>query len=810
MQPTARDDTGHLYRLLAEEAVAYAIVFFDRDGVIQQWNPGAERLFGYTADEAVGREAELLFTPEDAAAGAARQELRTASERGQAEDRRWKVRKDGTRFFADGILFALHGSEGEILGFAKIIRDATEEKEIEEFRTESEAQLRLIVDSVHDYAIYMLDPEGTIQTWSRGAQRITGYTPAEVIGRNFAIFYPPEDVAAGKPQRQLRIAAEHGTYEDESVHVCKDGTRFWAGVVISAIRDGDGALRGFVNLTHDVSERKRSADRAAFLADASRVLAASIEFDETLRQIAKLAVPRVADWCIVDLFDEETGVLSRVVVEHADPAKVKLAAELRQKFPADVSTPRNLQVLNERKTVFYPEMTDDLLAGRANGGEYLRIVHELGLRSVIVTPLVAGDRVLGSFTLVTAGDRRLTSDDVTLAEDIAARAAVAVQNAQLYREAQEANRAKDEFLATVSHELRTPMTAILGWARLLRTERDPALIAEAALAIERSAASQAQLIDDILDVARIRVGKLRMRFEETNLADVVGRAVEMVQLSAEAKNIRLRVQLGERVSAVRGDAQRLQQVVWNLLSNAVKFTPEGGEIDVRLEQRGGTARLTVHDTGPGIPSEFLPHLFERFRQAESSQRRGHQGLGLGLSIAHYIVEAHGGTIRAEAGGEGRGATFIVELPTFGEETRERTATPRRRATDEMDSLRGVVVLVVEDDADTLQYLLRALERAGAEVRLARSADEALRIFADRPPDVVVSDIAMPGKTGYDLLREIRASGAGADVPVIAVTASGIAGDRERALSAGFADYLRKPVAPHVLVTAVHRWARKRR
>src|ERR1043166_2759174 len=275
MQPTARDDTERLYRLLAEEAVAYAFVFFDPDGVIRQWNCGAERLFGYTAEEASGRRTELLFTPEDVREGASRHELRTAAETGQAEDRRWKARKDGSRFFADGIMFALHGADGEVVAFAKIIRDATEEKTIEDFRAASEAQLRLIVDSIHDYAIYMLDLDGTIQTWSRGAERIKGYSAAEVIGQNFALFYPPEDVAAGKPARQLRIAAENGTYEDESTHVRKDGSRFWASVAVSAIRDGGGALRGFVNLTHDVSERKRNEERVAFLAETSRALAAS-------------------------------------------------------------------------------------------------------------------------------------------------------------------------------------------------------------------------------------------------------------------------------------------------------------------------------------------------------------------------------------------------------------------------------------------------------------------------------------------------------------------------------------------------------
>ncbi|HKS21273.1 MAG TPA: ATP-binding protein [Thermoanaerobaculia bacterium] len=670
---------------------------------------------------------------------------------------------------------------------------------LDNYRASSEERLRLIVDSVHDYAIYMLDPNGNIQSWSRGAQRIKGYTPDEVIGRNFALFYPPEDVADGKPQRQLRIAAENGTYEDESLHVRKDGSRFWAGVVVSAIRE-NGVLRGFVNLTHDISDRKRNAERTAFLAEVSRVLATSIDYDETLRRIAQLAVTRIADWCAVDLLVDGGRTLARAAVAHTDPAKASLVSELQEKYPADLTRPAISGALRDRKTLFDPDVSDEFLKANTLDEEHLRVVRALGFRSVIVTPLIAADRVLGTLTFVTAGERRLEADDVPLAEDLATRAAAAVQNAQLYREAQEANRAKDDFLATVSHELRTPMTAVLGWAKLLRTETDPAIIAEAALAIERSAAAQAQLIDDILDVARIRVGKLRMRFDEVNLAAVVENAVETVRLSAEAKRVRLRLELDRRLVRVHGDAQRLQQVIWNLLSNAVKFTPEEGRVDVVLEQKGDVARITVHDTGPGIPPAFLPHLFERFSQAESSQRRNYGGLGLGLSIAHYIVDAHGGTIRAEAGGAGTGATFIVELPIA---SGDRPAAERTtRAADAFESLDGVSVLVVEDDRDTLQYLARTFKIANAEVRTATSVDEALAAFHDRAPDVIVSDIAMPGKTGYDLVQAIRDSKSDADIPIIAVTASGGAGDRERALSAGFDEYLRKPVEPRTLVRTV--------
>lgn len=749
-----------LSRLLVEQALAYAIIFLDREGRIVNWNRGAAALFGYAPEEAVGKHIDLIFTPEDVRGGAAGRQLETAVRTGHVLEGRWQQRKDGSRFFGIGAVTALRDPAGEVIAFSKIVRDATGEKNAEEERAASERRLRAIVDGVRDYAIYMLDTEGRILTWSRGAQQLKQYTPEEVIGRNFEIFYPAEDVAAGKPRKQLRIAAEEGMYEDESTHVRKDGTPFSAHVVVSALRDERGELRGFVNLTHDVTEIRRARERLAFLAEASRVLSSSIDYEETLRRIARIAVPHVADSCAVELLTDGERALSGAAVEHVDPAKVALA-------------------IRERKTIFH---------------------EDVGVRSVIVTPLIAADRVLGTMTLVTTGERRLSEADISMAEDIAARAAIAVQNAQLYREAQDANRAKDDFLATVSHELRTPMTAILGWAKLLRTSQlDAATIDEATSAIERSAAAQAQLIDDILDVARIRVGKLRMRFEQTNLAAVVDNAISTVQFAAEAKHIRLRVERSRRMLPVRGDPQRLQQVVWNLLSNAIKFTPENGIVEVTIEESDGVARIIVRDTGMGISPEFLPHLFERFRQAESSQSRGHGGLGLGLSIAHYIVTAHGGTIRAESGKDG-GATFVVELPRLQDaETRQPRAASGRQV-EEARLLRGVSVLVVEDDDMALRLFCVALERAGAQCRAASSVDEALRLFDARVPDIIVSDIAMPEKTGYDLAHEIRERDT--HVPIVAVTASGAGADRERALSNGFNAYLRKPVEPQVLVDTV--------
>ncbi|HEV8434591.1 MAG TPA: ATP-binding protein, partial [Thermoanaerobaculia bacterium] len=554
-------------------------------------------------------------------------------------------------------------------------------------------------------------------------------------------------------------------------------------------------------------ESRRQRERLAFLADASRALA-SIDYGETLARIAKIAVPRIADWCAIDLLSEDGQTISRVTVEHDDPAKVEQAKELQEKNPPTPSDPGIADAIRERRAVFYPDISVEVLRARGTPEVRLRLIQELGLRSLIIAPMIAGDRVLGTLTLVTANDRRLMADDVTVAENVASRAAVAVQNAQLYLEAQEANRAKDDFLATVSHELRTPMTAILGWAKLLRTTTDPSIIDEGTAAIERSASAQAQLVDDILDVARIRVGKLRMRFEEASLAEVVERAVETVRFAARAKHIELHVDLPAREVPVNGDRQRLQQVVWNLLSNAIKFTPDGGRVSVRLESGDRVARISVSDTGLGIAPEFLPHIFERFRQAETNQTRGHGGLGLGLSIAQHIVAAHHGSIHGESAGEGKGATFTVEIPLVVKEERRQPAPFGRRATDPIPSLAGVSALVVEDDEPTRQFLCFTLERAGARCLKARSVDEAIAQFQSASVDVIVSDIAMPAKTGYELARVVRESKS--RIPMLAVTASGISADRDRAITSGFDEYLRKPLEPETLVRTVHRLLLARR
>ena len=372
--------------------------------------------------------------------------------------------------------------------------------------------------------------------------------------------------------------------------------------------------------------------------------------------------------------------------------------------------------------------------------------------------------------------------------------------------AEEANRLKDEFLAVVSHELRTPLNAILGWARMLRAGTLSADDVPRALeTIERNAQAQAQLIEDLLDVSRIVSGKLRLEMRPVDVREVVEEALDTVRPTADARGVTLTTAIGN-VGPVSGDAHRLQQVVWNLVSNSIKFTPPGGTVHVRADQVGSMVRLIVSDTGQGIDPEFIPHVFDRFRQAATSGQSRRKGLGLGLAIVRHLVEAHAGTVEAASDGPGKGATFTVELPVMVGRTVLSTEPPHgyQPSLETSLSLTGMRVLVVDDDSDARDMLSTALRQYGADVRLAASAEEALEAASVACPDVLVSDIEMPGATGYDLVRRLRQSDSAElrRLPAVALTAYARTEDRVKALIAGFQTHVPKPVEPAELVTVL--------
>lgn len=380
-------------------------------------------------------------------------------------------------------------------------------------------------------------------------------------------------------------------------------------------------------------------------------------------------------------------------------------------------------------------------------------------------------------------------------------------------EAETANRMKDEFLATVSHELRTPLNAIIGWAQVLRSGRiDEATAARAVETIERNAKSQAQLIEDILDVSRAITGKLRLNLGSVDMASVINTAIDSMQLAADSKNLHLAVTLDPKARHTSGDANRLQQVVWNLLSNAIKFTPSGGRVEVRLERANSDLQITVSDTGQGISSDLLPFVFDRFRQGDGSSTRRHTGLGLGLAIVRHLVEMHGGTVQAESDGKGLGSRFTIRLPLAsdhdqkGNRTRTTANLPPREGliTRTPASIKGLHVLLVDDDQDNLQLLSLTLAESGADVQTARSVSEAFEVLQWYQPDVLVSDLAMPGEDGFSLIEKVRMleTVSGHAIPAVALTAYARVEDRTRALSAGFNMFVPKPVESSELINAL--------
>jgi signal transduction histidine kinase/ActR/RegA family two-component response regulator len=559
-------------------------------------------------------------------------------------------------------------------------------------------------------------------------------------------------------------------------------------------------------------EQRRTREHAAFLAQASAALSDSLDFETTLQTVARLAVPGVADSCAIHLMDH-AGAIRLVAAVHVDPHKAEAMRTLAD--PATSSGSRIwLRTIREGTTNVIADIDVAAIHEALHANQDLLQAYEtLGFTSQISAPLVARGRTIGGITFsLGPGSRRYDDADVRLAKDLAHRAAIAVDNAWLYQHANDANRLKDEFLGTLSHELRTPLNAILGYARMLRggVFTDAAKQGRALEILERNAQMLTQIVEDVLDVSRIVSGKLRLNIHPMDLASVIDDSIGTITPAADARGVRIETHIDRDVPRVAGDPERMQQVVWNLLSNAVKFTPRGGCIRVQLLVVDGTqAQLVVSDTGRGIPAEFLPHLFERFRQADSRFSREHGGLGLGLAIAREIVATHGGTIQAVSAGEGQGSTFTISLPLVTSATIQPRATRVASATD-ADILRsihgqldGIRVLIVDDDDDARALVQAIVEEAGGTATTAESGAHALQVLDEIVPDVLVADLGMPGMDGLALIEAVRRRlDVARDVPAIALTAYARSEDRVAALSGGFQRHLAKPVDHLLLVAAV--------
>ncbi len=629
-------------------------------------------------------------------------------------------------------------------------------------------------------AVIATDTSTRITFMNHTAEWMTGWRIGEATGKPLSeVFNVVNETTRTSVESPVSKAIREGEIVglmNHTILIARDKTEIAIDDSAAPLRDGRGNITGVIMVFHDVTER-RAGER--------RLEVSEIRY----RRLFEAAHDGIL---IVDVNDHKITDVNPFLLDLLDyPREHFIGKELWEigVFKDRSASEAAMQKLDERGTVRYENLPLQNRNGRLLPVEVVANVYREDAHAVI------------QCNIRDISERALFQIE---------REAHLINEQSLRIEAQAANRSKDMFLATLSHELRTPLSAIVGWVSILRAEKcNEEDLAEGLEVIERNTAAQLRLIEDVLDVSRIVSGKLRLEIRQCDLVKVITAAVEVVQSTADAKGVSIAMDLDSSASPVTCDPSRIQQVIWNLLSNAVKFTPKGGMVSVSLERVRSSARIKVTDTGRGIEPEFLPFIFERFRQADSSTRRKYGGLGLGLSIAKQLTELHGGTITVESAGWGRGATFSVELPVravnLPEDDDEDVPAGIHPVLSDLPEVRldGLRVLIVDDEADARRAVSKVLQAAGAIVTVASSAEDAMFIMSKHQTEVLVSDIAMPDEDGYDLIRRVRAAGHTArDLPAIALTAFAHKEDRLRALLSGFQVHVPKPVDPHDLIAVI--------
>jgi PAS domain S-box-containing protein len=679
--------------------------------------------------------------------------------------------------------------------------------------------LAKVVESSDD-AIVSKDLTSIIKSWNPAAARMFGYSEAEVLGKSIRILIPEhlqdeEDLVLSK------IRAGEKVEHYETIRRRKDGKLIAVSLTVSPIYDDAGKIVGASKIARDISDRvAMEAAAAEYTANTQKLSEVGAMVASTLDREA--VVQKVTDTA-TQLTHAEFGAFFYNVRDDGNDAYMLYALSGAPKeafadFPHPRATGIFAPTFKGEGVVRLDDVTKDPRFGKNPPFNGLPPGH-LPVKSYLAVPVKGmSGNVLGGLFFAHSQGGQFTEQHERLAVGIASWASVALENARLYAEAREANRVKDDFLAVLSHELRTPLNAIVGYSKMMRGNMlAPDQVTRAIDVLERNARWLTQIVDDVLDVSRIVSGKIRLDVQAVDLTAIVDNAIGTVQPAADAKGVRLQSLIDPRIAPVSGDPDRLQQVVWNLVSNAVKFTPKDGRVQVRLERVNSHIEIVVSDTGVGISKEFLPHVFDRFRQADSGSTRRTGGLGLGLSIVRHLVEMHGGRVHATSAGDNQGATFTVRLPIMIIQPieplrREHPLTERRHPIEKLGDLTSVRVVAVDDEADALRLLKDVLEAAGAEVATATSAATAMDAIATFEPDVLVADIGMPDVDGYELIKQLRASGNERvrDIPAAALTAFARSEDRTRALQSGFEMHLAKPIDPGELVASVATLVRRYR
>jgi PAS domain S-box-containing protein len=642
-------------------------------------------------------------------------------------------------------------------------------------------------------AFLIADDEGRYLSANPAACALFGVAEEDLLGRRIADFMAPGfDFAqawggfleAGRGRGEIVLTLPDGSSRNVEFHA------------ISNVLPGR-----HLSILRDITGRKRAEDALELLAEAGHILSESLDYHVTLQNVARLAVPLLADWCVLDLLTED-GVFERLVTVHSDPAKQPLVEELKRHPPSWEDAFGPAASLRSGQPLLIPEVTPELAARLSRHSDHQSLIEALELRSIVGVPLIARDRVLGAWTFIRSHPGEPYGEaDLRLAETLARRAALAIDNAGLYRQAAVANQAKDRFLANLSHELRTPLTPVL--ALISKMERASDLGAELRrnlAVVRRNVELEARLIDDLLDLTRISRGKVEIQPEVTSVHSVLRHALQICTADAVAAGLlRVETDLGAPEPRVWADGTRLTQVFWNLLSNAVKFTPPGGTIRVSTRIESGEVAVEISDTGNGIDPGVLPRIFDAFEQGSFDTARRFGGLGLGLAISKAILDAHGGSLTAKSGGRGQGTTFVVRLALYAGAAPAGTGAPAPAAVLNGAAERPLAILLVEDHEDTADALADLLRERGHRVVVAGSVAAAEAAAEGAVLDLVISDLGLPDGSGHALMRALKDR---YGLTGIALSGYGTEEDRRESEAAGFAAHLTKPVSLDTLLAAI--------
>ncbi len=742
--PLLRKSPGEeQFRAFVESVRDYALLILDTDGRIASWNAGAEAIKGYKAGEIIGQHFTKFYPPESIDSGLPQRELEGAIRDGRYEDEGWRLRKDGSRFWANVIITALRDSDGTLVGFAKVTRDLTERRRHEEFLRQSEARFRALVESVREYAIFMLDTEGNVATWNSGAEQILGYGTLEILGEHLSRFYPQDD-AHDLARRELETATLEGRFEDEGWRVRKNGSRFWANAVLTAMRDSSGKLMGFSKIVRDLTERR--------------------EYESHLRQSEerfRLLVESVIDYAIVTI--DGTGFIN----------SWNHGAQRITGFTATEIVGRHFSRLYSAEDVAAHKPWRQLIEARQQGRAF-----EEGWRkrkdgtqfwaNSVIAPLPAAEGAPQQFYIVT--------QDLTQRRHAESLADTAQK--------------MHEFIAMLAHELRNPLAPIRNAVALMerRNIQDP-IVESMRQTIERQSGQLVRIIDELLDVNRVARGQLSIDKATIDLRDVIQRAVETSRPVIDAKHHLLRLELRATPIRIEADALRMSQVVVNLLNNAAKYTPTGGRIELFAGVSGEWAELRVVDNGKGIEAGALERIFDLFIQLEPNATGTFGGLGVGLALVRRIVDLHGGSVQAYSDGPGMGSEFVVKLPLSGSQVAASQVPAEQPA-----AARSLRILVVDDNVDAADSLAALLQQLGHRAETAYDGATALRVVPVLVPHLLLLDLGMPRMSGYDLARAVSAMELDPRPIIAAVTGWGQPADKERARQAGFHRHFTKPVS----------------